>query len=95
MIYLCNEDGCENIPMFGFEFYDNNLFIDYFCGKHYNEINFNLFNLKKIEKNDDIYFMCKIHQKKYTNYCNDCHLYFCPFCLNHNKHNQIKLENLL
>ena len=63
MIYLCNEDGCENIPMFGFEFYDNNLFIDYFCGKHYNEINFNLFNLKKIEKNDDIYFICKTHQK--------------------------------
>ena len=95
MIYLCNEDGCENIPMFGFEFYDNNLFIDYFCGKHYNEINFNLFNLKKIEKNDDIYFICKTHQKKYTNYCNDWHLHFCPFCLNHNKHNQIKLENLL
>jgi hypothetical protein len=47
MIYLCNEDGSENIPMFGFEFYDNNLFINYFCGKHYNEINFNLFNLKK------------------------------------------------
>lgn len=39
--------------------------------------------------------MCKIHQKKYTNYCNDWHLHFCPFCLNHNKHNQIKLENLL
>ena len=63
MIYLCNEDGCENIPMFGFEFYDNNLFIDYFCGKHYNEINFNLLNLKKIEKNDDIFLYVKLIKK--------------------------------
>ena len=85
MEYLCDKEKCENIPLYGIEFEENKVFIDYFCKKHMGKVDINLFPLNSIDQ-IIINSQCQIHKINYNYYCYDCKEEFCKLCLIHKNH---------
>ena len=85
MDYLCDKEKCENIPLYGIEFDENIVFIDYFCKKHMGKVNLNTFPLNSIDQ-ININSQCKTHKQNYNYYCYDCKEEFCKLCLIHKNH---------
>ncbi len=85
MEYLCDKEKCENIPLYGIEFEENKVFIDYFCKKHMGKVDINLFPLNSIDQ-IIINSQCQIHKINYNYYCYDCKEEFCKLCMIHKNH---------